>query len=70
VGSTDKSLYEFKGGHIGIFVGTKSQKELAPSIAQWLQQRCDGATKPEKAEPPAPSGLRAKEPGRRRSHRE
>jgi polyhydroxyalkanoate synthase len=67
VGSTDKSLYEFKGGHIGIFVGTKSQKELAPSIAQWLQQRCgNGAKKPEKTEAPVPSGPRAKEPGPRR----
>jgi polyhydroxyalkanoate synthase len=39
VGSTDKSLYEFKGGHIGVFVGAKSQKELAPSIAKWLHDR-------------------------------
>ena len=73
VGSTDKSLYEFKGGHIGIFVGTKSQKELAPAIAQWLQQRCgngaakpEGATKTEKAETPPSTGPRAKEPGRRK----
>ncbi len=36
VGSTDKSLYEFKGGHIGVFVGAKSQKELAPTISHWL----------------------------------
>jgi polyhydroxyalkanoate synthase len=77
VGSTDKSLYEFKGGHIGIFVGTKSQKELAPSIAQWLQQRCDGAKKPETAakkpetaEAPVRTGPRAKEPGRRKTPRE
>ncbi len=69
VGSADKSLYEFKGGHIGIFVGTKSQKELAPSIAQWLQQRCDGE-RTEKSEPPVPSGPRAKEPGRRKLPRE
>lgn len=39
VGSADKSLYEFKGGHIGVFVGTKSQKELAPAISQWLHER-------------------------------
>jgi polyhydroxyalkanoate synthase len=44
VGSTDKSLYEFKGGHIGVFVGSKSQKELAPTISQWLHERAeDGA---------------------------
>jgi polyhydroxyalkanoate synthase subunit PhaC len=39
VGSTDKSLYEFKGGHIGVFVGAKSQKELAPAISTWLHER-------------------------------
>ncbi len=39
VGSRDKKLYEFKGGHIGVFVGSKSQKELAPAIAEWLHQR-------------------------------
>lgn len=39
VGTTDKTLYEFKGGHIGVFVGSKSQKELAPSIAKWLHER-------------------------------
>lgn len=39
VGTKDKTLYEFKGGHIGVFVGSKSQKELAPAIAKWLQDR-------------------------------
>lgn len=39
VGSTDKELYSFKGGHIGVFVGGKSQKELAPSIIDWLKKR-------------------------------
>jgi polyhydroxyalkanoate synthase len=50
VGSTDKSLYEFKGGHIGVFVGSKSQKELAPNISKWLHDRslCDEPTPPEK----------------------
>lgn len=42
VGSSDKELYEFKGGHIGVFVGSKSQKELAPSIAAWLHKRSNG----------------------------
>jgi polyhydroxyalkanoate synthase len=42
VGSTDKALYEFKGGHIGVFVGSKSQKELAPTIAKWLHEWADG----------------------------
>lgn len=44
VGSTDKSLYEFKGGHIGVFVGSKSQKELAPAISEWLHERANGET--------------------------
>lgn len=39
VGSTDKELYNFKGGHIGVFVGGKSQKELAPAVATWLKDR-------------------------------
>lgn len=39
VSTTDKTLYEFKGGHIGVFVGSKSQKELAPAIAKWLHER-------------------------------
>jgi polyhydroxyalkanoate synthase len=41
VGSEDKDLYEFPGGHIGVFVGSKSQKELAPSLAEWLHERSD-----------------------------
>lgn len=39
VGSTDKELYSFKGGHIGVFVGGKSQKELAPAVTKWLKER-------------------------------
>ena len=40
VGSTDKKTYPFPGGHIGVFVGGKSQKELAPAVAQWVCDRC------------------------------
>lgn len=39
LGSTDKQLYAFPGGHIGVFVGAKSQKELAPSVAKWVMDR-------------------------------
>lgn len=39
VGSQDKELYGFKGGHIGVFVGSKSQKELAPAVTAWLKKR-------------------------------
>lgn len=39
VGTKDKTLYEFRGGHIGVFVGSKSQEELAPAISKWLHER-------------------------------
>lgn len=39
IGSKDKELYSFKGGHIGVFVGGKSQKELAPAVTSWLKKR-------------------------------
>lgn len=39
VSSTDKTLYEFPGGHIGVFVGGRSQKELAPKVSEWLKER-------------------------------
>ena len=40
IGSKDKQEYAFPGGHIGVFVGSKSQKELAPAVAKWVTQRC------------------------------
>jgi polyhydroxyalkanoate synthase subunit PhaC len=39
IGTKDKQLYAFPGGHIGVFVGAKSQKELGPSVAQWVMDR-------------------------------
>jgi len=39
VGSKDKELYKFQGGHIGVFTGGRSQKELAPAVAKWLKER-------------------------------
>jgi polyhydroxyalkanoate synthase subunit PhaC len=39
VGTKDKELYKFQGGHIGVFVGGKSQKELAPAVFNWLKKR-------------------------------
>ncbi|HSB33450.1 MAG TPA: hypothetical protein VLG39_03250, partial [Nitrospirota bacterium] len=68
VGSSDKSLYEFKGGHVGVFVGTKSQKELAPAISQWLHERsANGKEKPEKADQAGPRAPRAKDAGRKKA---
>ncbi len=40
VGSEDKTLYGFPGGHIGIYVSSRSQKELAPMVSDWLMERC------------------------------
>lgn len=39
ISSKDKELLEFPGGHIGVFVGSRSQKLLTPAIAQWLIAR-------------------------------
>jgi polyhydroxyalkanoate synthase subunit PhaC len=39
LGSKDKELYAFPGGHIGVFVGARSQKELGPNVAQWVMKR-------------------------------
>lgn len=39
IGSKDKELYAFPGGHIGVFVGARSQKELAPKVAEWVMQK-------------------------------
>lgn len=39
IGSKDKKEYPFPGGHIGVFVGGKSQKELAPAVAKWVIER-------------------------------
>jgi len=39
IGTKDKQFFEVHGGHIGMFVGSKAQKELAPAIAAWLHER-------------------------------
>lgn len=39
VGTKDNELYKFPGGHIGVFVGARSQKELAPAVAKFLGSR-------------------------------
>lgn len=39
VGTKDNELYKFPGGHIGVFVGARSQKELAPAVAKFLGNR-------------------------------
>lgn len=39
VSSKDKATLVFPTGHIGIFVGSKSQKEVCPRIAAWLKPK-------------------------------
>jgi len=39
ISSSDKDTLVFPTGHIGIFVGSKSQKEVCPRIAAWLKPR-------------------------------
>ena len=39
ISSVDKKLMEFPGGHIGVFVGSRSQKMLTPAIVKWLLER-------------------------------
>jgi polyhydroxyalkanoate synthase len=60
VSSTDKETLVFPTGHIGIFVGSKSQKEVCPKIAAWLKPRSffngkagekNGSANEEKPEP-------------------
>ena len=39
VGTRDYSTFAFQGGHIGIYVSGRAQKEIPAAIADWLQQR-------------------------------
>ena len=38
VGTQDYTELEIPAGHIGIYVGGKSQKMLAPSVAKWIKE--------------------------------
>jgi len=39
VSSKDKSFFSLRGGHIGIYVSSQSQTELAPAVAEWITLR-------------------------------
>jgi polyhydroxyalkanoate synthase len=39
VGTSDYSEVVFKGGHIGIYVSSRAQKDIAPAISKWLNER-------------------------------
>lgn len=40
VGSKDVTTLPFPGGHIGIYVSSRSQTVLAPALASWVKERC------------------------------
>ena len=39
VSSEDRTLLSFPVGHIGMYVSSRSQKEVAPQLAQWILER-------------------------------
>src|SRR3546814_6028819 len=39
VGSQDYSELSFRGGHIGIYVSSRAQKEVPGTIHEWLAER-------------------------------
>jgi polyhydroxyalkanoate synthase len=39
VASTDKETMVFPTGHIGMFVGGKSQRDVCPKVSSWLRER-------------------------------
>jgi polyhydroxyalkanoate synthase len=41
-GSKDVTNLNYPVGHIGMYVSGKTQRELAPTVAQWLGERCSG----------------------------
>lgn len=63
VASGDKETLIFPTGHIGIFVGSKSQKEVVPRIAEWLKPR----SLPDVIQEEMPGKPREKKPGKKRT---
>jgi polyhydroxyalkanoate synthase len=54
IGSTDYTELALPGGHVGVFVGGRSQKLFAPAVAKWLGEhdqpdRARGLLQPAKA---------------------
>jgi polyhydroxyalkanoate synthase len=40
IASSDYTTFAFKGGHIGIYVSVRAQREVPQKIAEWLHPRC------------------------------
>ena len=34
--SRDKSLIEFKSGHVGLMIGKRAHKEIWPKVREWI----------------------------------
>ena len=41
IASSDYTSFAFEGGHIGIYVSARAQRQVPQKIAQWLRTRCD-----------------------------
>lgn len=46
VGSKDKEIVSVPAGHIGVYVSSRAQNEIAPKVASWLKERSVNGTKP------------------------
>lgn len=60
VSSEDKSNMVFPTGHIGLFVGSKSRKEVCPGIIGWLKPRSGADTGEGAVQKPRKSGRTGK----------
>jgi polyhydroxyalkanoate synthase len=70
VSSTDVTTRSFPVGHIGMYVSSKSQRDLAPTIAEWLIERSGRPTGAKRQPSRASRGTKrpaAQRAGRRRS---
>ena len=70
VSSTDVTTRSFPVGHIGMYVSSKSQRDLAPAIAEWLIKRSGPARGAKRAPSRGNRGTKgraARRAGRRRS---
>ena len=48
VGSKDVTTLPYPVGHIGMYVSSRAQKEMPPTVARWLIERSGGMTKNQK----------------------
>lgn len=48
VGSKDTTVFSFPIGHIGIYVSSRSQREIAPNLVKWVKERSGEAPIPKK----------------------